>query len=512
MMTFQNRFVLLLGLAALLAVISLSLQFFRLIPLPVGFYGEEEAKPRKRVLIDGLLKAPQALDPITESVYYCNRPNGSVQGLEGHAPVGFKLEAAHIMIRHGDRYPLYAIPNAAALNIDCNIRTDRAPFHRALEGFVAHMAQAREGRFDGPLAGFPLLPSHPRCEMGQLTQTGVVQHLMIGQHLRQTYSDLHGLLLKHESEAERVRAAYVESTGRARTLQSALALLYGLRPAFDWSRLRVHHQPSASYCYAACECPARSAFQELDQRRQSRARSRDPQLARAFRDMASALDVPPARLRAAVPVDPLLAHFCHGVPFPCASSLSSPPPLPPQRSGCVSEQHFRTLRAQQLVDEKERKEAGLFRRFALLVMHPFLNRTAQRLGAVAAGKPAERLALYSAHDVTLEPALSALGLTGARFPRYAARLVFELWRKEDKGRLAGGADVGGHFIRVLYNGEDVTFKTAFCQNHDWKRGTGSLLCPFQKFLDFVSRDMFAPFNSTSYYEACHHIPQPDADM
>lgn len=110
-------------------------------------------------------------------------------------------------------------------------------------------------------------------------------------------------------------------------------------------------------------------------------------------------------------------------------------------------------------------------------------------------------ALASAHDVTMAPLLSALGLEGAGFPKFAARLVFELWSSPETKERRSDRKLDNMFIRVLYNGEDLTFDTAFCREHN--RRSTQPLCPLGNFLSFVRKDMFSVVNATSYQQACH---------
>ncbi|CAI9535227.1 unnamed protein product, partial [Staurois parvus] len=94
-MLLRNRFILLSALAALLAFLSLSLQFFtrwlpvsmqlnsqshmlpgfpvRLIPAGSGRGDGLSAKNRKRIMPDPLTE-PSALDPLYEANLYCNTP------------------------------------------------------------------------------------------------------------------------------------------------------------------------------------------------------------------------------------------------------------------------------------------------------------------------------------------------------------------------------------------------------------------------------------------------------
>ncbi|KAL7849240.1 hypothetical protein SRHO_G00208630 [Serrasalmus rhombeus] len=176
----------------------------------------------------------------------------------------------------------------------------------------------------------------------------------------------------------------MESTGKSRTLQSGLALLYGFLPDFPWSKLTVRQQWSTLFCGSSCDCPARSRYLDLEQKRQYRQRTSDAELEHNYVAMATALG-----------------------------------------GACLTLNHFAVIRRQQHDDERERQEVGLYRRYAVLAAHPYLNRTALRMEAAVRrrrkGIEEPVFALASAHDVTMAPLLSALGLEGAGFPRFAAQ-------------------------------------------------------------------------------------------
>ncbi|XP_019388624.1 PREDICTED: 2-phosphoxylose phosphatase 1 [Crocodylus porosus] len=478
-MLFRNRFLLLLALAALLAFLSLSLQFLHLIPVNPVKEDALNPKSRKRIMPDPLTEPP-AIDPIYEARVYCNIPTITERSMEGQVPHYFKLVSVHVLIRHGDRYPLYAIPKTKRPDIDCMLVSSRKPSHPQLEAFIRHMSKGSEAQMDGTLSSLPRYPSHASCEMGELTQTGVVQHLQNGQLLREIYMKKHKLLLSDWT----AKHLYLESTGKSRTLQSGLALLYTLLPDFDWKNINVRHQWSTIFCSGSCDCPMRNHYLEEEQRRQYSLRVKNSDLERVYVDMAKIVGIPTRQLRASNPIDSLLCYFCHNVSFPCT------------KNGCISIEHFKIIKTHQLEDERERQEKKLYFFYALLATYPLLNQTVNRMQRIAEGKKEEVLVLYSAHDVTLSPVLSALGITEARFPRFAARLVFELWQDGKKHR--------EHFIRILYNGVDVTFQTSFCQ--DYNMHSSKSACPLEKFVHFVKRDMFSVFNSTNYYDACHRRP------
>ncbi|XP_060690214.1 2-phosphoxylose phosphatase 1 isoform X1 [Hemiscyllium ocellatum] len=516
-MFYRNRFLFLLAIVVLLAVLSLSLQFsatthngnrirpagdragentvedprwraqrtpqgrnvagaVHLIPMTRSKEDGMVAKSRKRILVN-LYTAPPKLDPIYEAYQYCNMPNKTDRGLEGHAPSDYKLLSVHVMIRHGDRYPLYAIPKTKPPPIDCILIPTRKPSHRLLETFIKNRNIVTACKLDGPLNNIALLPSHTVCEMGELTQIGVVQHLLNGEHLHDTYIKKHKLLPDNWT----TKHVYVESTGKSRTLQSGLALLYSLLPKLDWGKIHIRYQWSTIFCSNSCDCPMRNHYLEEEQRRQYNVRIKNSLLEQTYIDMAKIVGIPTRRLRAANPIDSLLCHFCHNISFPCTEY------------GCINLNHFKVIKAHQLEDDQDRQRKKLYYKYALLATHPILNQTVTRMQQIAQGKKDEMFALYSAHDVTVAPLLSALGIPDASFPRFGARIIFEMWQNGQVKRQ--------HFIRILYNGIDVTFQTSFCSGH--KAHSKQLLCPFENFLSFVRKDMFAIFNSTNYYDACH---------
>ncbi|XP_016354650.1 2-phosphoxylose phosphatase 1-like [Sinocyclocheilus anshuiensis] len=504
----RSRFMLVLVVGALLAVLSFSLQYLHLIPTNPVAEQRSLGKSRKRVNPVLHTDAP-APDPIRDTHQYCNYPSLTKHGWEGHSPADYRLLSVQVMIRHGDRFPLYSIPKTKKPAIDCVLSDKRKPSHPLLASFISHMALGGRGQWDASLGSLPRLPNHSTCEMGELTQTGVVQHLKNGDHLRQAYIKRHNLLTADWSP----RQLWVETTGKSRTLQSGLAFLFGFLPRFDWSRLTVRQQWSTLFCGSSCDCPARNRYLDQEQRRQYRQRTADTELECTYVAMAKTLGVATKILRAANPVDALLCHFCHGLPFPCSSTQTTL--NAPDEGACLTLQHFAVIRRQQKDDELERREAGLYRRYAVLAAHPYLNRTAMRLERIARESQTRRgteeavFALASGHDVTMAPLLSALGLERAGFPKFAARLVFELWNgpeakdKERKSDRKRGKWLEDMFIRVLYNGEDLTFDTAFCRDHN--RHSAQPLCPLGNFLSFVRKDMFNIVNATSYQQACHQI-------
>ncbi|VTJ92241.1 Hypothetical predicted protein [Marmota monax] len=94
-----------------------------LIPMSAARNGAS-SKSRKRIMPDPVTEPP-VTDPVYEALLYCNIPRVAERSMEGHAPHHFKLISVHVLIRHGDRYPLYAIPKTKRPEIDCTLMANR---------------------------------------------------------------------------------------------------------------------------------------------------------------------------------------------------------------------------------------------------------------------------------------------------------------------------------------------------------------------------------------------------
>ncbi|KTF86988.1 hypothetical protein cypCar_00013079 [Cyprinus carpio] len=123
----RSRFMLVLVVGALLAVLSFSLQYLHLIPTNPVAEQKLLGKSRKRVNPVLHTDAP-APDPIRDTHRYCNYPNLTEHGWEGHSPADYRLLSVHVMIRHGDRFPLYSIPKTKKPAIDCVLSDKRYTF------------------------------------------------------------------------------------------------------------------------------------------------------------------------------------------------------------------------------------------------------------------------------------------------------------------------------------------------------------------------------------------------
>ena len=150
--------------------------------------------------------------------------------------------------------------------------------------------------------------------------------------------------------------------------------------------------------------------------------------------------------------DVLYAHACHEMRLPCAHKDGCVPPALASRFFRAGDEAYCA------------KFNGLLGglRASRLAMHPLLSEIVERLTR-ANGGGGERLVLLSGHDTVVAQLLAAIGGMNdgrhCRWPPYASRLVFELWRP---ALVTANSLRRAPQLRVLYNGAVVTHLIPAC--------------------------------------------------
>lgn len=162
--------------------------------------------------------------------HYCNFPvrtsgvEGSLSWQELLNKKRFHLEMIQVVIRHGDRSQAIFIPNidSRRYDFDCSFHTSDDNHKQLFEDFRQATGYYTLRKFiNGEKVTQSLLPSGRKCEMGQLSQRGFLQHFDLGSHMRTVYS---GLINDELSLGN----LHVRSTDRSRCIQSGAAFLFGL--------------------------------------------------------------------------------------------------------------------------------------------------------------------------------------------------------------------------------------------------------------------------------------------
>ncbi|XP_071946219.1 2-phosphoxylose phosphatase 1-like [Antedon mediterranea] len=432
---------------------------------------------------------------------YCNPPEVPTTGKEGLVVPGYSLESVHILIRHGDRTPLESNGMGSSADINCNLMivsetlpdkmfellaTDFNEWKELLRKEDELMLSDMKLKSSLQKSAVStlnmnyvsaLLTDSNKCRTSQLTPSGWRQHLAIGDFLRKVYTP-HKLFNPQAIDHKDIMN--LQTTSFSRTMQSAIALLYGLLPEDQILKTPPMKIARAlNFCYgASCNCPA--AQQLLNTVSSEKAKHKTDNS--YTREISKGIK---KVLYDKTPNSPKLPHFfalldhftsflCHGEKLPCGPTK------------CIELDQVQQVF--QYVDKLEQDlkahEDTTSMKHARLFMYPLLKDIAD---AIARNKTDHRFSLYSGHDLTITPFLAILGLSDFRWPNYASRIVIEAW---SKAKMV--------FIRVLYNGDDMTSNVSFCRNKLNQDG----LCPLNKLLDFVNKQNFVLFESKSYKKAC----------
>ncbi|KAF0300530.1 2-phosphoxylose phosphatase 1 [Amphibalanus amphitrite] len=399
----------------------------------------------------------------------------------GQAPEGFRLRAALLLVRHGDRGPLLPVRNLSG--IDCGVppvlpaglRSVYAGYGRA----ASRAAAGWRARLEAVGGTGALLPADGRCRQGRLTPRGVLQLLRLGAALRPRYAPLLA------GVAPQRLTVYYSPTER--TLQSGAALAFALAGEKSLGGAVWQATRNVDLCVTQCSCPAARQLYTRAGLAVRRRQADHP----AFGELVSrlgplAVEQPPEAppLRPAELWDALLASACHQAPLPCLGE------------SCVSAADAGSLLVFRQWEARQPRSQEL-RSAARLRMRRFFEEAGRQLSRVVSGdRTAPLLTVWAGHDLTLSAALLALGVRAlsAQFqPPYASRLAIEVYEPTPANpqRLWQ--------FRLLYNGEDVTPLVPMCAGAP----SGRLdLCPLQTLLDFTGPGYMAPFGGRSYEQVC----------
>ncbi|XP_068700246.1 2-phosphoxylose phosphatase 1-like isoform X1 [Montipora foliosa] len=406
-------------------------------------------------------------------VNYCNFPMRTA-GSEGSLSVEellnqrrFQLEMVQMVIRHGDRSQAIHIPNmdTRKYDFDCTFDTTDPERKQLFDNFrqVASHFKLRDLASGRKIIN-SLVPLGKRCEIGQLSQKGFLQHFELGKHMRTTYIGLIGNKIVPAN-------LHVRSTARSRCIQSGAAFLFGLLTkdtitsegmtinvtADTWLREDDNGIPYS--------CPKlMKHWAEYKQRREyvAQAAEMEPFMQKYAQILSTS--------RSALPTvvfltDAILTRYCHKHPLPCG------------RGGCVSQEM-----AAEGIDFASWAMSENYTGIADLATHPMLIQMAKRMTDKARQKSMLKFVLYSGHDSTVVPLMLNLGVHDRkRWTPYATRVVFELWRDyRAKGLEATSLDP--YYFRVLVNGKVVTSKMKFCGDALFK----GELCPVTELISWLS--------------------------
>ena len=449
----------------------------------------------QKVLIQDALDSdtPSESEARDRAKQYCNPPSFNVSSHEGNVSPSYKLVQVHVVIRHGDRSPMYGVGGIdlkEKLHLDCTL--DSVPNTQNNSDFQNYKSTMeaiwQDAQADSTALMYGIYPKEKTCMGAQLTGIGAAQHLSNGINFKRTYIDKHQLLQPNFNASE----IHIRTTSCARTYQSAIAFLYGFLPKFDFSKLKIFTGDLPNFCTStknksrgsSCTCSAVTTYDQKAQRETRRKRKNSKLYTRLNSELSELTGTPVDKLTWISSIlDYLNGYICHSLPFPCYSESGK----------CFTWPLVgRMWNYKDTYMSKVEAINYSYKKYSRLYIHPLLREIAKRMGRVVRRKDTVKFVLYSGHDMTVTPLTTALGFNEGLHPPFASRVVFELYKY-----LATNS-TQGYFTRYLYNGKDVTKNVIFCAGRTNSDG----LCAIEHFLQFVMYDNLKYFNANSFEEAC----------
>ncbi|XP_055340082.1 2-phosphoxylose phosphatase 1-like isoform X2 [Paramacrobiotus metropolitanus] len=394
--------------------------------------------------------------------YYCEAPKFPASVLQNE-----KILAMQMLIRHGDRGTLFNVTELPHKYCPYDESYSLPDVVHSYYEMISLLKISEES-----ISHFGFAPERSSCASGHLTSKGVLQHIQLGSAVRRRLGGLAEKWITPETT--------VFSTLFPRTYQSALAFMHGLNPT---TNPKIPHSvffappDEIQFCSLAStfECIRDSKLfgeyfrlttEFFNKDRESTA------LITTIRNLLTGhLDKPLAVWPVYV-FDVILHFACHGGHMPCFDGT------------CLSYKELvGVFEVLEQLAEKVSREPTL-RKYAVVDSYGILNKIMGNLQKVAEGADdASRFTLFSAHDSTIAPVLHALGLPFQIAIPYASYLAFEIYS------LTEGSTQEDKYIRIIYNGEDMTRKSLFGP-HCGKQKHRCRFTTFQTYVEDQLKDEF----------------------
>ncbi|KAI8820376.1 histidine phosphatase superfamily [Fimicolochytrium jonesii] len=339
------------------------------------------------------------------------------------------------------------------------------------------------------------------CFTGQLTDKGKQTMQTSGENLRKHYIERLGLF-SGRLDGDYHRDVYLRSTDYPRTIESLQYLLHGLHPTSSRvgesaEDLTIHvRSAKGETLYPSHSCSALNLA------------------SKAFRKtlgaQLSAQTAPLIQKLGFLGTDPAKPHLfqIHALEdtFTCMRAHDIPLPAG-VTDEMMREMHEMTTRQWIGIYEDE-KRAGMGIGWCLGDLRGKI------LEAVEGGEGAVKMAVFSAHDTTVGPILTALKAWDGKYPTFGAMINIELfeeltplpqrtspfrsawnWLKNSSSPAPSPSPFTSpstnpstppaHYIRLLYNGLPLTLPA--CAPANAHRGTDTTMCTLDAFLKEVDR-------------------------
>ncbi|KAK9767187.1 hypothetical protein K7432_003186 [Basidiobolus ranarum] len=397
---------------------------------------------------------------------YCQarRPSKSKYKPLPHA----KLVHVQLVVRHGDRAPVWPLLNEHDVTWDC----DEVQEFSRLKG---SKVQYDSGKFKYQV----IIPKQNSlsqafwkgtCLNGQLTTKGKLQHKDLGRALREIYINKLRFLPNKLADNNML---FIRSSDIIRTKQSAQSILTGLYPKSKRNiedPLTIHYEPSEieTMKFNKWICPRYTQLSDaMINTSYYHAYYEEAQLLKAKLDQIltpQSLNWPDKTMVSYM--DSMRCRQCHEKPLPCRGSKCITQEMADDLYRLVDKEYAYTHRDAELADEANAAVLGWLMRDILSGMISNRRKQVQT-----------KFEIFSGHDDTIFGLLGLLKAKDMRWPPFASNIIFELWKSHKN-----------YYVRVLYNGEVLEVKHAWCKLN---------ACPFDKFLGYIEPKLPASPNDCS---------------
>ncbi|KAL4240308.1 2-phosphoxylose phosphatase 1 [Mactra antiquata] len=404
------------------------------------------------------------LDDQDHIINYCNT-HQNVRGQEGMVKPGYTLKEVHIVLTPGftDVSSKVKIQGQNYPVMSCSDRNESATWFTKFKttshtyNIANHNLHFKQFH--------PTFPDD--CFYNHLTLHGLQQMISIGQHLHATYLSNYA----HKKLTGHYSSTHVRSIPSQPSYQSLLAFLHGFQNDKQLHKTKIH-ESRGDFCehnevgLNTCNC---ARVRELSPFAFKSSLKGSYMFKDAFphkEEIYNLLNLDNTTTASGVELLQLLTQY------KCNDQ---------SRSLCMSHKHCHQIDDQKLsVLHKTLAKSvislysdGNFREHSELRMYPFLE---QLMMHVTRHDSSQTINVYMGDKHFMQYLLTTLNIFKNQVMPMASRLIFEVYRK-NRGQL----NEDDLYIRVLYNGEDITETMFLCSNY-----IENGLCRISRFQSFIT--------------------------
>jgi len=301
------------------------------------------------------------------------------------------------------------------------------------------------------------------CDVGQLTQKGFLQEVVNGKMLRNYYVNKLGFLPTQLTQ-DNLGLIHVRSDDEGRTVLSAQGVLLGLFPPKNTSQNIIVDIHTRSLPLALMEtnptvCPRLGQIYQQARNSSTFLQFSQDVMVPLAAEFAQLFGVPFTAANLQDLNDCSNGYFCHNFPLHPGIDLAT-----------IQTMESVSLWVENYVNSYPNATYNSKLGIGFLINEMYQGLAAKLANPKAGAVP--NLLLFSGHDTTILPWLTAYGITPAEWVGYASTLIIELYQDND------GSDAA---VRVLYNQKELVIP-----------GCGGVLCDWDTFsgitLSLVSTD------------------------